>query len=127
MLRVIAIIIPPLTIWLAQVVAPAQVAKQSKELPIAVKLNPALCLAPCTVMLTLTIPPAADNRWAVAELDGPEFRSTWIQLEGADAPKTHQLRPFKSLPSGTYVVRAVLYNLCCEYSRQTRTFIVKGN
>lgn len=113
------------TIWLSQLVAPARaVVKPAKELPIAVKVSPSSCFSPCSITITLRIPRFADNRYAVVEVDGEEFHSSIIQLEGEQAAVTHVVRYVVQLP-GEYVVKGVLFNSIKEVSRQVQSLQVQ--
>ena len=54
------------------------------------------------------IEPNADNRHLAVVADGEEFyRSSEIQLNGAEAPRAIELR-FSSLPAGDYQIAAAL-------------------
>lgn len=101
-----------------------------KEAPITVKVSPPICFAPCSAYVTLTIPQQADNRYAVVEIAGEEYHSSWIQLDGEQAPRTFRV-PMKGFfliqSAGEYEVKGILFNTTKEYARQRVTLIVKGN
>lgn len=92
-----------------------------------VTATPSACLAPCSLSVELWIKPDASNRWAVVEVDGPEFHGTRIQLEGELAPYHTQLPPFLLASEGGYTVKGMLYNSVKEIARQQLTIKVGGN
>ncbi len=98
---------------------------------LSLKMTPRVCVAPCTVYIALSIQRHPDNRWAVIEVDGPLFRSTRFQLDGAEASVTQEPMRLKDLPEGVYEVKAVLYQVGKaeghEVERQTLTLEVHGN
>jgi hypothetical protein len=76
--------------------------------PLRLSVTPAQSFAPATVLVRARIEPRADNRWLALVADGPNFyRSSEIQLNGDQAPKTVELR-FSNLPGGDYEIYAVL-------------------
>ena len=78
------------------------------EDPLAIRVWPNACVEPCTIRITVRTEPDPDLRGLAVELDSPDFfRSSFIQLEGENAPLSHLLR-FPALPAGNYEVRAVL-------------------
>jgi hypothetical protein len=76
--------------------------------PLRLSVTPAQSFAPATVLVRARIEPRAENRWLALVADGPNFyRSSEIQLDGDQAPKTVELR-FSNLPGGDYEIYAVL-------------------
>lgn len=76
--------------------------------PVSVKATPAVAFAPATLVVRATITADAHNRVIEVSADSGEFfRSSSIELEGENAPRTN-LFEFRSLPPGTYEVRARL-------------------
>lgn len=72
------------------------------------RVSPSVAFAPANLVVRATIPASEDNRAVeiVAESDS-FYRSSEIQLEGDRAPRTSVFE-FRSLPQGTYEVRAIL-------------------
>jgi hypothetical protein len=80
---------------------------------ISVTINPRICNAPCTVVLTLKVEPAKDNEKVTIE---------FVEGEGADyiayrisdidysngGPKTVQIK-YPAVPAGNYWVKASLF------------------
>jgi len=76
--------------------------------PVSVRATPAVAFAPATLVVRATIAADAHNRVIEVSADSGEFfRSSTIELEGENAPRTN-LFEFRSLPPGIYEVRAVL-------------------
>ena len=76
--------------------------------PLKLAVTPAQSFAPATVRIRARIEPSDRNRTLTIVADGAEFyRSSEIQLDGDQAPKTVELR-FTDVPSGDYEVYAVL-------------------
>jgi hypothetical protein len=76
---------------------------------LTLRLSAYTCLAPCDVRAEVVIPRHADNRYYVVQLDGPMFRSSASELDGANAPVIQPPLWFKSLPPGEYEIVVVLY------------------
>ena len=75
---------------------------------ITLKVSPAVAFAPANLVVRATIECDADNRAVQISAESPDFyRSSEIQLDGDRAPRTSQIE-FRSLPTGTYEVRATL-------------------
>jgi len=73
------------------------------------KVSPAIAFAPANLVVRTTIEADAGNRSIEIIAESPDFyRSSEIQLEGDKAARTTTFE-FRSLPSGTYEVRAKLY------------------
>lgn len=61
---------------------------------------------PATVPITIAVEPAAHHRALVVEADGEHyFRSSAVPLDGENEKRLHTVE-FRSLPAGTYVLRA---------------------
>ena len=72
------------------------------------KVSPAIAFAPANLVVRATIEADAANRAVEIIAESPDFyRSSEIQLEGDKAARTTTFE-FRSLPSGTYEVRAKL-------------------
>jgi hypothetical protein len=77
--------------------------------PLAVRVSPAVSFAPANLIVRATVEADAGNRSIEIIAESPEFyRSSEIQLDGDNAPRTNSFE-FRSLPSGTYEVKAILY------------------
>lgn len=73
------------------------------------KVSPAVAFAPANLVVRATIEADVQNRSIEIIAESEDFyRSSQIQLNGDNAPRTNQFE-FRSLPSGTYEVSAVLY------------------
>jgi len=76
--------------------------------PISMRVSPAVAFAPANLVVRATIEADADNRAVEIVAESADFyRSSQIQLEGDKAPRTNRFE-FRSLPPGTYEVRARL-------------------
>jgi hypothetical protein len=76
---------------------------------ITMKVSPAVAFAPANLVVRATIEVDADNRAVEIVAESPDFyRSSEIQLEGDRAARTTTFE-FRSLPPGTYEVRAKLF------------------
>ncbi len=73
------------------------------------KVSPAVAFAPANLIVRAMILADADNRAVEIVAESPDFyRSSEIQLEGEKAPRVNTFE-FRSLPPGTYDVRANLF------------------
>src|SRR5437868_7346892 len=76
--------------------------------PLAVRVSPAVSFAPANLIVRATIEADAGNRSMEIIAESSEFyRSSEIQLDGDNAPRTNTFE-FRSLPSGTYEVRVTV-------------------
>ena len=88
--------------------APAGAGDQNR---ISIRVSPAVAFAPANLVVRTMIPAHADNRVVEIVAESPEFyRSSQIQLDGDRAPRTSMFE-FRSLPSGTYEVKAILRDI----------------
>jgi hypothetical protein len=95
-----------LTLLLVSSVLPLRAG--SRE-PLAVRVSPAVSFAPANLIVRATIEADAGNRSVEVIAESSDFyRSSEIQLDGDNAPRTNTFE-FRSLPSGTYEVKAILY------------------
>ena len=91
---------------------------------LSLRVTPNVSSAPGNVIVKATVARHADNRWLLIEADsGTFFRSSAIQLDGDKAPTVTEFR-LNSLPSGNYVVAAVLRNNLGEETVVRRTVVV---
>jgi hypothetical protein len=75
---------------------------------ITLKVSPAVAFAPANLIVRATILADADNRAVEIVAESEDFyRSSEVQLEGDRAARTSTFE-FRSLPPGTYEVRASL-------------------
>jgi hypothetical protein len=75
---------------------------------LAIRVSPAVAFAPANLVVRATIPLHADNRAVEIIAESEDFyRSSEVTLEGDRAPRTSTFE-FRSLPPGSYEVRAVL-------------------
>ena len=91
---------------------------------LSMRLSQTVASAPAEVIVTATVERGADNRALEIAAESEDFfRSSLVTLDGDQAPRTTQLS-FKNLPSGEYVVVAVLHGSHGERTFERRTFIV---
>jgi hypothetical protein len=75
---------------------------------LSVRASPSVSVDPGRVTIVVRHVPRADDRALTIEIDSPSrLQSSYIDLEGTDAPSAHQVE-FRNLPSGSYVVRAFI-------------------
>lgn len=74
--------------------------------PVAVRANPAVSMAPATVVLTVVIEPDQRNRLLTVVTDSLDFYSaSEVSLEGDQASRLQKFT-LKNLPPGEYQVQA---------------------
>jgi len=84
------------------------------------KVSPAVSFAPANLVVRTTIEADADNRSVEIIAESEDFyRSSQIELNGDNAPRTSQFE-FRSLPQGTYEVKAILYGSSGEARAEVR-------
>jgi hypothetical protein len=72
------------------------------------KVTPAVAFAPANLVVRAVVEADADNRAIAVVAESEDFyRSSEIQLDGDHAPRTNTFE-FRSLPPGSYSVKAVL-------------------
>ena len=87
-------------------------------------VSPLQSFAPTNLTIRVHVEPDADNRTLeVAAESGEYYRSSRIQLDGADAPRTISLE-IRNLPGGDYDVRSALINRVGRERAAVRTQIV---
>jgi len=75
---------------------------------LTLRVSPAVAFAPANLVVRATVASDAENRTVEIVAESEDFyRSSEIQLDGDRAPRTSMFE-FRSLPSGTYEVKAVL-------------------
>ena len=91
---------------------------------LTLRVTPNVSSAPSTVTVRAYVTPDAGNRTLLVEADsGSFFRSSEIQLDGDKAPALTEFR-LASLPSGEYVVTAMLKDSKGEETMARRTVLV---
>jgi hypothetical protein len=75
---------------------------------VSIRVSPSVAFAPANLFVRTTIDANKDNRILEVIAESVDFyRSSEVTLDGDRAPRVTLLQ-FKSVPGGTYVVRAVL-------------------
>jgi hypothetical protein len=75
---------------------------------LTIAVSPLQSFAPTTLMVRIHVAPDVDNRaLEVTAESGEYFRSSLIQLDGKDAPRTIAVE-LRGLPGGDYQVRGTL-------------------
>ena len=78
--------------------------------PLTMVVSPVQSYAPTNLTIRVHVQPDAGNRALEVVADSGEYyRSSRIQLDGADAPPTISFE-IRNLPGGNYEVRGVLIN-----------------
>lgn len=91
---------------------------------LSLEVTPNVSNAPCNLIVQAIVARDTENRWLVIEADSGEFyRSSSIQLDGANAPVVTEFR-FNNLPSGTYDVVATLRDELGDETTARSTLIV---
>jgi hypothetical protein len=76
--------------------------------PLAARVRPVGCVAPCDILIQAFIEPHASNRVIEFIVDsGVFFTSSRLELNGERAPRAQEVR-FRDVPSGEYEVRVTL-------------------
>jgi hypothetical protein len=82
--------------------------------------------APATVVVNIAIEPGADDYRLVIEADSPRFfRSSRIELTGADGQRIHTIQ-FKNLPEGVYMLRAEVQSRTAVLGQASQELTVMG-
>ena len=71
--------------------------------PVAIAVSPRVAFAPASVRVTVTVQPNAENRGLYVDASG--YRSSFVQLNGEQAPITTYIE-WKAVPPGDYTVSA---------------------
>ena len=88
---------------------------------LTMSVSPVQSFSPTNLTIRIRVTPDADNRALELIADSGEyFRSSRVQLDGADAPPTVSVE-MRNLPGGTYDVRGILINS----AGQTRAVVRK--
>ena len=90
----------------ASLLATAFTVSAGERLTIAVSTSQSF--APATATIRVHVTPDANNRGLEVSVDSGEYyRSSWIQLDGTEAPHTITVA-VRSLPGGNYQIRGAL-------------------
>lgn len=81
-----------------------------KDPRLSLLVKPDVGLAPVDVRVRVQVDRDDRNRGLLVGCEGETYaRSSWVQLDGAEAPRTHTFF-WQKLPGGNYVFFAQLYN-----------------
>ena len=73
-----------------------------------IRLSPSVAFAPANLVVKAIVEANKDNRSIEIVAESEDFyRSSEVSLDGERAPRTNLVQ-FRSLPTGAYLVRAVL-------------------
>jgi hypothetical protein len=87
---------------------------------LTMKVSPSVSFAPANLIVRAIILQDAQNRAVEVVAESPDFyRSSELQLDGENAPRTSTFE-FRSLPSGTYEVKATLIGADGQARAQVR-------
>jgi hypothetical protein len=92
--------------------------------PLTMAVSPMQSFAPTNLTIRVHVEPDAENRAleVVAE-SGDYYRSSRIQLDGAEAPRTITLE-IRNLPGGDYDVQGALINSAGRERSAVRTRVI---
>ena len=91
------------------------------------RVSPAVAFAPANLVVRATVASNAENRTVAIIAESQDFyRSSEIQLNGDQAPRISQFE-FRSLPPGTYEVKAILRGSSGELAQVRRQVNVMSN
>jgi hypothetical protein len=94
--------------------------------PVSVALRPTIVFAGRDVRATVRTPRDPRNRELRVTVEAPDYyAASDVQLDGTDAPATHQFT-WRELPSGAYRVEAILLREDGERRTATQCFSVLG-
>jgi hypothetical protein len=87
---------------------------------LTMKVSPSVSFAPANLIVRAIILQDANNRAVEVVAESPDFyRSSELQLDGENAPRTSTFE-FRSLPPGTYEVKATLIGADGQARAQVR-------
>jgi len=96
------------------------------DAPVTVALRPTIVFAGRDVRATVRTPRDPRNRELRVTVEAPDYyASSDVQLDGTDAPATHQFT-WRELPSGAYRVEAILTREDGERRTATQCFSELG-
>ena len=92
--------------------------------PLTMAVSPVQSFAPTNLLIRIHVEPDADNRALVVVAESGEYyRSSRMQLDGVDAPRTISLE-MRNLPGGDYDVWSALINSTGRERAAVRTTII---
>jgi hypothetical protein len=104
----------------------AGVVSYGADAPVTIAVRPTVAFAGRDVRTTIRTPRDPRNRELRVVVDAPEYyASSDVQLDGTDAPATHQFT-WRELPGGAYRVEAILTREDGERRIATQCFSVLG-
>ena len=104
----------------------AGVVSYGADAPVTLAVRPTVVFAGRDVRTTVRTPRDPRNRELRIIVEAPEYyASSDVQLDGVDAPATHQFT-WKELPGGAYRVEAILTRADGERRTATQCFAVLG-
>jgi hypothetical protein len=75
---------------------------------VALQVSPRVATAPATLMIRATVERHADNRGLQVQIVSSGYsRSSFVQLDGLDAPRTTTMT-YPEIPGGTYEVQTTV-------------------
>jgi hypothetical protein len=90
---------------------------------LALRVSPTVSFAPANLVVRATVEANPENRAIEIVAESDDFyRSSQMQLDGDRAPRT-TLFEFRSLPTGSYQVRAILRGVSGKEITSTQTQI----
>ena len=96
------------------------------DAPVTIAVRPTVAFAGRDVRTTIRTPRDPRNRELRVVVDAPDYyASSDVQLDGTDAPATHQFT-WRELPGGAYRVEAILTRENGERRIATQCFAVLG-
>jgi hypothetical protein len=104
----------------------AGVLSHAADAPVTLAVRPSVLFAGRDVRATVRTPRDPRNRELRIVVEAADYyKSSDVQLDGTDAPATHQFN-LQALPSGTYRVEAILTRDDGERRSATQCFAVLG-
>lgn len=98
--------------------------------PVAIYVRPQYAMSPAGFQATVFIERDPDNRLLKIEYDGPEYKASYHQLDGAQRQRIFQPRVWELRTAGQYVARATLIRVTNGRSKtlvSTKDFRVLGH
>jgi hypothetical protein len=93
---------------------------------LTIAVSPLQSFAPTNVTVRVHVTPNADNRGLEVSADSGEYyRSSWVQLDGKEAPKAITVE-LRSLPAGAYEIRGALIDSTgrtCAFAHKQMTVL----
>ena len=78
------------------------------DAPVALHVSPRFATEPATLTIRATVERHADNRGLQVRIESGEYsRSSFVQLDGLDAPRTTTI-DYPEIPGGSYEIRTTV-------------------